>query len=167
MVQKKEDVKDVVKTATPKAAVKTEETKAVTAKVPAKEEKAAVKVEPKKEEAAVKEEAPKKRGRKPGSKNSTSTAKKTTAKKAAKKTTAKKSAGRPSSKKEELAPEIYLQYNGGETVISDIVERIKQQFINEGHRAGNMKSLQIYMKPEENAVYYVINEKNAGKVNIF
>lgn len=166
MVQKKEDVKDVVKAAASKAAVKTEETKAVTAKVPAKEEKAAVKVEPKKEE-AVKEDAPKKRGRKPGSKNSTSTAKKSTAKKAAKKTTAKKSVGRPSSKKEGLAPEIYLQYNGGETVISDIVERIKQQFVNEGHRAGNMKSLQIYMKPEENAVYYVINEKNAGKVNIF
>lgn len=156
MAQKKEDVKDTVV----KTTVKEEETKTVPAK-------ASAKAEPKKEAAVqeeVKADAPKKRGRKPGSKNASTLAKETEAKNTAGKK--KASVGRPA-KKEELTPEIYLQYNGGETVMSEIIDRIKQQFVNEGHRAGNMKTLQVYMKPEENAVYYVINEKNAGKVNIF
>lgn len=158
MALKKEDVKDTAV----KAEVKTEEVKAAPVEAAVQEE---VKTEA---------PAPKKRGRKPGSKNASTLAKE--AKKAGTKTTAEKktpgrkkgSVGRPASaKKEELTPEIYLQYNGGEAVMSDVIERIKQQFMSEGHRAGNIKSLQIYMKPEENAVYYVINEKNAGKVNIF
>lgn len=159
MAQKKEDVKDTVV----KATVKAEETKTAPAK-------ASAKAEPKKEAAVqeeVKADAPKKRGRKPGSKNASTLAKE--AKNAGAKNTSgrKKASGGRAAKKEELTPEIYLQYNGGETVMSEIMDRIKQQFINEGHRAGNMKTLQVYMKPEENAVYYVINEKNAGKVNLF
>ena len=48
-----------------------------------------------------------------------------------------------------------------------MVEKVKAQFVAEGHRAGNIKSLRIYIKPEDKAAYYVINDKNAGRVDLF
>lgn len=157
MAQKKEEVKEVVKKDTVvKTPVKAEETKAAPAKEP-------VKAEPKKEPAVkeeVKAEAPKKRGRKPGSKKVSTVAKEI-------KKSVAKSVSKRTAKKEELTPEVYLQYKGGEAGMSEMIDKIKQQFINEGHRAGNIKTLQVYLKPEENAIYYVINEKNAGKVDMF
>lgn len=48
-----------------------------------------------------------------------------------------------------------------------IEEKVKAQFVAEGHRAGAIKKLDIYIKPEENAAYYVINEKFSGRVDLF
>lgn len=93
-----------------------------------------------KTETNKKADAPKKRGRKPGSKN------------------------KP---KEQLAPEVYLQYCGEEADQNAIIERIKEQYVSEGHRAGNIKSLKLYLKPEDRAAYYVINDRYAGKVDLF
>ena len=141
-------VKEEVKGTTAKAK---EEVKKTTAK--AKEE---VKKQVEKKTAAKKEEAPKTRGRKPAAAKA-DTAK--TAEKPAAKTTAKKTA--------KFEPEVIVQYQGNEAEQAEIVERIKAQFVSEGHRAGNIKSLKVYIKPEDGAAYYVINDKNAGKVNLF
>ena len=84
--------------------------------------------------------APKKRGRKPGSKNK---------------------------QKEQLTPEVYVQYHGEEVEQSAIIEKIKEQYVSEGHRAGNIKSLKLYLKPEDRAAYFVINDRYAGKVDLF
>ena len=94
-------------------------------------------VETKNEEA---KSAPKKRGRKPGSKNK---------------------------QKEQLTPEVYVQYHGEEAEQSAIIEKIKEQYVSEGHRAGNIKSLKLYLKPEDRAAYFVINDRYAGKVDLF
>lgn len=103
--------------------------------------------------------------------------KKAETKTAAKKTTTKKKTAekapakpgrKPAAKKAgELNPEVYLQYIGMEVEESEIVERIKEQYVSEGHRAGNIKSLKIYLKPEEKTAYYVINDKTAGRVALF
>ena len=69
--------------------------------------------------------------------------------------------------KEQLAPEVYLQYCGEEADQNAIIERIKEQYVSEGHRAGNIKSLKLYLKPEDRAAYYVINDRYAGKVDLF
>ncbi len=75
---------------------------------------------------------------------------------------------KPAAKKAmELVPEVYLQYAGSEIEQSEIVNRIKEQYISEGHRAGNIKSLKVYLKPEERTAYYVINDKTAGRVALF
>ena len=75
--------------------------------------------------------------------------------------TAKKAA------KEELKPEVYIQYQGREGVVEDAIKKVTEQFVAEGHRASTIKSLQLYLKPEENAAYYVINQKIAGRVDLF
>ena len=41
------------------------------------------------------------------------------------------------------------------------------QAVADGHRASSIKSLQVYLKPEEFAAYYVINQKFAGRVDLF
>lgn len=92
------------------------------------------------------------------------------AKKAAeKKPAAEKKAAKTAKKavKEELKPEVFIQFQGNEAVVGEAIEAAKAQFVAEGHRVSSIKSLQIYLKPEEYAAYYVINQKFAGKVDLF
>lgn len=68
---------------------------------------------------------------------------------------------------EELKPEIVLQFQGKEALITEAIDKAKAEFVAAGHRMSSIKSLQIYLKPEEYAAYYVINQKFAGKVDLF
>ena len=102
---------------------------------------------PKRKKRAVKEktttvEAPKKRGRKP-----------------ALDTAEKSVAGKEEEK-------IVLQFSGKEISTNDIKEQIKAAWVEQGHRAAFIKKLEIYIKPEECAAYYVINEKKSGKIDL-
>lgn len=69
--------------------------------------------------------------------------------------------------KEELKPEVFIQYQGNEAIVADVIEKAKNEFVADGHRASSIKSLQVYLKPEEFAAYYVINQKFAGRVDLF
>lgn len=135
---------DTVKKTAP---VKTAETAAA----PVKE--AAGKAEPVKtapvKEAAVKEEkaaAPKK-----------------AAPKAAVKTTTTKTA---KTAKEAASQNVYIQFAGKEVKAEELVEQVKALWTAEGHRASSIKSLEVYVKPEDMAAYYVINGKENGKIEL-
>ena len=70
-------------------------------------------------------------------------------------------------KKEESKTGIFLQIGGAEYNLSDLENKVKDQFVAEGHRAGCIKDLNIYVKPEENKAYYVINDnKFSGDINL-
>ncbi len=69
--------------------------------------------------------------------------------------------------KEVLKPEITVQYQNLEVTTEVVEERVKAQFAAEGHRVGTIKKLNIYVKPEEYAAYYVINDKFTGRVDLF
>lgn len=86
--------------------------------------------------------------------------KETTAKKTVKKSPAKKT----ETKKAEKVEEIYLQFHGQEIFTKEIMEKAKKAYVAEGHRESSIKSIRLYIKPEENMAYYVINEKIAGGV---
>ncbi len=123
--------------------VKSVAAKAVEAKPEAK--KPEVKEEVKKDVAAVKE----------------------TAQKAVKKVSgkAKKAAAKPV--KEKAQPEIFLEKDGNKVDIMAIVEKVKGLYVAEGHRESSIKSIQVYVKPEDNKAYYVINTKMTGDVDLF
>lgn len=153
MVTKKTEIKETGKNVT-KAPAKTE------VKVPVKAEvKTEIKTEttvPKAEEikaevkAEVKEEAKK------------TPAKKEPAKKApAKKATPAKAA------KAEIKTALYVQFAGNEVTEADIIDKVKAAYVAEGHKESAIKEINLYVKPEEYAVYYVINDKAIGKVNLF
>ena len=66
----------------------------------------------------------------------------------------------------EKAEEVYVQYGEGEWKTADLVQRVKDAFVAEGHRAANIRSLSLYIKPQEGKAYYVINEKASGSVDL-
>lgn len=93
--------------------------------------------------------------------------KKTVEKKPAeKKTPVKKAGKKPVAKPEEKIEEIYVQFSGQELFTKEVLERAKQAYISEGHRESSIKSIRLYIKPEEHMAYYVINEKIAGGVPV-
>lgn len=95
-------------------------------------------------------------------------AKKTTAaaKKAAKTTTdnVKNTASKSYTKL--TLKETYVQAYGKEYKESEILEKVEQAYKEAGHRISSIKSLQLYIKPEDSAAYYVINSKFTGKVEL-
>lgn len=92
------------------------------------------------------------------------TVKKTTAKAAKAAKIAKEA--KPA-KKEPVKPEIIVQYQNSEVDTAAVEERVKAQFVAEGHKAGFIRKLNIYIKPEEYSAYYVINDKFSGRVDLF
>lgn len=127
----------VVKTAAKDAVAEKAVKAAVKEAVAEKEVKTAVKAaeEPKKEEA--KKEVP--------------------VKKAAKKAAPKK-------KEVEKVEEVYVQFHDMEITTKDVLDKAKQAYVAEGHRESSIKSIRLYIKPEERMAYYVINDKFAGGV---
>lgn len=65
--------------------------------------------------------------------------------------------------KAETAPVVYVQYQGDEEKVEDLVAAAKAAFAAE-HPRTKVTDLQLYIKPEERAAYYVVNEKFAGRV---
>lgn len=162
----------------PAAQAKTAENETVKVETKAAEkttaaEKEAVK-EVVKETAAV--EAPAKAEEKPAAKAAKTTrtkAKKTTTKKAAapkkpaaEKKPAEKKAPAKAAKKE-AEQEMILQFGGREIKEKDLYERI-QQIWTEGYgkKAEELKSLKVYVKPEEFTAYYVINDDVTGSIDL-
>ncbi len=70
-------------------------------------------------------------------------------------------------KKEAAEPEIYVQFGASEAALAGVVDKIKAEYVEQGHRASSIKSLKVYLKPEDGAAYYVINDKLAGRVDLF
>ena len=64
----------------------------------------------------------------------------------------------------EAAPVVYVQYQGDEEKVEDLVAAAKAAFAAE-HSRTKVSDLKLYIKPEERAAYYVVNEKFAGRVD--
>ena len=92
---------------------------------------------------------------------------KATVKTAAKKTAQKKTTRKTATKKEASSTEVFVEFYGQQSSVESVEERVKAAFVAQGHKAGTIKSLKIYLKPEEQAAYYVINDKFAGRVDLF
>ena len=88
-------------------------------------------------------------------------------KKTAAKTIDRKPSKKVEEKKAEAVTEVYVQFGGRETTLDSVVAKATDSYVADGHRASSIKKLQVYIKPEESAAYYVINDKNAGKVDLF
>lgn len=68
-------------------------------------------------------------------------------------------------KAKNLKPEIILQYQGNETDVAALVEAAKADFHSAKKRT-LVTALKLYIKPEEGAAYYVINEDSNGKITL-
>ena len=154
----------VKKTVAPVTAAKVEAPKAEVKKAapttPVKTEtKTAVKEAEKAPAAKVEEKAPvKAEVKKPAAKKET--AKKETAKKAA-------PAKKPAAKKAELKSEISVQFGGKSYSQDDLLKIAKDVWKYDlKQKAADLTSVELYVKPEENMVYYVMNKEITGSFYI-
>ena len=84
--------------------------------------------------------------------------KKPAAKKAAeKKPVAEK---KPAAKKVEVSENVYVQYMGIEITSADLIAKAKKE-----SGVKSPKTVNVYVKPEENKVYYVV-DNNAGSFDL-
>lgn len=44
-----------------------------------------------------------------------------------------------------------------------MIAAVKKAWTKSGKKVGDIKTMTLYVKPEENAVYYVINDTETGK----
>lgn len=102
---------------------------------------------------------------KPAAKAAEKPVAKTTAKetKATAKTTKKTTARKAAKKPVEKITEVYFEYNGEQILSEELVGRIQEAYKNEGHRISSIKTLRVYINPDERKAYYVINDKAEGK----
>ena len=78
-----------------------------------------------------------------------------------------KAATKVKKEKQPAKTEIIVQYQQNAANLGELEDKVKKQFVAEGHRAGCIKTLNIYVKPEEYKAYYVINDKFFGSVDLF
>lgn len=129
-------------------AVETVETKAVKAEVETVAKAEPVKAEP------VAETAPKAAEKK--------TARKTATKKAPAKKAAEKAVEAPAEKAAETKTTIILEYCGRQVTETTMIAGAKKVWAEAG-RTEAIETMELYVKPEDGAVYCVINGDPAGK----
>ncbi len=90
-----------------------------------------------------------------------------TKKTATKTTTAKKTATKKKAEeKETMTNHVFIQTNYSEIVADDVIKKALEAYKAEGNKA-KVNNINVYIKPEENAAYYVVNDTVAGRVDIF
>ena len=141
-----------------KATTKKAETTAAITEAPveaAVETKAEVKAEVKEEAAPA--AAEKKAAHKGAVKKATETVK-TAAEKVAKAT---KKAIEPTTSA------VFVQYMGKEIVCKDVVAAVKEIWTKEmGNKESDLKDIKVYIKPEDNGAYYVLNGDITGFIGL-
>ena len=69
--------------------------------------------------------------------------------------------------KKEIAAEVYVQFRGREVSTKDVLKNVKKIWTNEmGKKEKDIKDIKLYIKPEENKAYYVINGDVTGAIGL-
>lgn len=78
-----------------------------------------------------------------------------------------KAAKKPAAKRTALKEEILLQFAGKEVNTAEITKNVKDIWTKVmKNKVGDMKTVSIYLKPEDSAAYYVINGEVTGKIEL-
>lgn len=60
----------------------------------------------------------------------------------------------------------YVEYYEKQVNEADLIKEAKAIWTNSGKKATDLKTLSIYVKPEENMAYYVFNDDETGSFEI-
>ena len=108
--------------------------------------------------------------KKPGRKPKTASEKPAETKKpaakttAAKKTTAKKTTAKKATAKVAAKNSVYIQFNGRQVDYDEVLKKVAADCRKQ---KASSKDVTLYIKPEDNACYYVANNGIAGKVDLY
>ena len=83
------------------------------------------------------------------------------------KTTAKKATTAAKKATAAVKSAVYVQYAGREVDVTELTSAAQQDYMKKtGKKASEVKKVEIYIKPEENAAYYVVNGEGADDYKI-
>ena len=80
------------------------------------------------------------------------------------KAAAKAPAAKKTSAKKDIKVKAIVEYYGKQVEEKEIIASVKKAWTKSGRKVGEIKSIDLYIKPEEGAVYYVINGVDTGAV---
>ena len=150
----------------PTASVAKEE-KAVKAAPAQKAEAAKKETEPAKKETVVKKPAAKKAAAPKAAVKKEAAAKKPAAKKAAAKKPAAKKAAAPKAAAVKKSEVVKVEFNGKSYTQEDLLKSAKDVWQYDiGKKAAELKSIELYVKPDEERAYYVFNNDITGSFSI-
>ncbi len=66
--------------------------------------------------------------------------------------------------KKEIKVRAVVEYYGKQVEEKDMIANVKKAWTKSGKKVGDIKTMELYIKPEEAAVYYVINGTESGAV---
>lgn len=72
----------------------------------------------------------------------------------------------PAKKETALKSVFYVQYAGKEYTEKELLAAVKKAYTKLGNKAADIKSVEIYLKPEESVAYYVINGQGSDEYKI-
>ena len=81
-----------------------------------------------------------------------------------KETTKKAPAKRATAK--DIKTSVVVQFAGKEVTEKDLIAAVKKAYTKKGNKVGDIKTIEIYVKPEESAAYYVVNGVGADDYKI-
>ncbi|MBE7004830.1 MAG: hypothetical protein E7425_11260 [Ruminococcaceae bacterium] len=82
---------------------------------------------------------------------------------AAEKEAAAKARAEEKKKAEAMTPTLIMQYGGRDVDVKALVQAVKDDF-KANHKRALLTELNLYLKPEENTLYYVVNGSVEGKI---
>ena len=86
------------------------------------------------------------------------------AEKVEKKVAEKKPAAKRTTKKA-VKTSFVVQAAGKEVSMEETIERVKEAWTATGNKEADLKEISVYVKPEEKAIYYVVNGEVTGRVD--
>ena len=66
-----------------------------------------------------------------------------------------------------IKQQMFLQFDGQEADLAAVEASVKQAWKDAGRKVSEIETLDIYVKPEEGMVYYVVNKNDEGKIELF
>ena len=58
---------------------------------------------------------------------------------------------------------LHVEYQGKQVDDKTIIASVKKAWSQAGNKTSDIKNMELYIKPEDDCVYYVINETFSGK----
>lgn len=63
--------------------------------------------------------------------------------------------------------EVFVQFSNQEVITDAVLERVKKAYIAQGNEISDQDNIRVYIKPEENMIYYVINDSYASGIVLY
>lgn len=65
-----------------------------------------------------------------------------------------------------MKEQVLLQLNGNDINVDNLPKMVKQWWKSDGKAVKDISKMNLYIKPEENKCYFVINDETKGSIDL-